>query len=240
MNIRMLIIAAAAGFGADAASAATPFDKTAAPLGDATFQLKQDGVVKGQMVFNTRLQDGDYIIDEATAMQPDIKETGTFVLDAETFAPKRIIIDADFSGNILDADLRVENGKISGDYRTKAPGAIDKTVTPVEIELPEGVVTRASMFGLVSALPLEAGASFPIKWFSSLSGRMQDITVLVEGADTIETPAGSFNAHRVRFKDATPENVIYVAKETRQVVRIDVPSMKMQFERLPAAGEETD
>jgi len=240
MSIRTLIFAAAAGLGASAASAAPPFDKAAAPLGDATFQLKQDGVVKGQMVFNTRIQDGDYIIDEATAMEPDIKETGTFVLDSDTFAPKRIIIDADFSGNILDADLRVENGKISGDYRAKPPGAIEKKVTPVEIELPEGVVTRASMFGLVSALPLTEGASFPVTWFSSLSGRMQDITVVVEGAETIETPAGTFESHKVRFKDATPENVIYVAKEKRQVVRIDVPSMKMQFERLPAAAEETD
>ena len=223
-----------------AGAMAASFDKAAAPVGNAVFQLVQDEVVKGQMVYKTRFQDGAYIIDEATAMQPDIKETGTFVLDGETFRPQRIIVDADFSGNILDADLRVEAGAITGDYRTKAPGAIDKKITPVTIELPDGVVTRASMFALAAALPLKDGETYPITWFSSLSGQLQEITVVVEGAETVSVPAGEFDAIVVRFKGATPENVLYIAKASRDVVRIDVPTMNMRFERLapPEAAPE--
>lgn len=212
---------------------AASFDKAAAPVGDAVFQLVQDEIVKGQMVYKTRFQDGAYIIDEASAMQPDIKETGTFVLDGETFRPQRIIVDADFSGNILDADLRVVDGAITGDYRTKSPGDIDKKITPVTIDLPDGAVTRASMFALAAALPLKDGETYPVTWFSSLSGRLQDISVVVEGAETVSVPAGEYDTIAVRFKGATPENVLYIDKASRDVVRIDVPSMNMRFERLP-------
>ena len=214
-------------------AAAAPFDRDIAPVGDATFQLVQDDVVKGQMVYNTRFQDGVYIIDEATAMQPDIKETGTFVLEGETFHPIRIIIDADFSGNILDADLQIEGDVLRGEYRTKSPGAIEKKTTPIEMELPHGVVARASMFGLVAALPLKDGDVYPIKWFSTLSAKLQDINVAVDGEETIVVPAGEYETIVVHFKNATPENVVYVSKKERSVVRIDVPSMNMRFERMP-------
>lgn len=215
------------------AVAAAPFDKSAAPVGDATFQLVQGDVVKGQMVYSTRFQDSVYVIDEATAMQPDVKETGTFVLDGETFRPMRIIIDADFSSSILDIDLQAEDGLLRGEYRTKRPGALEKSTTPFDLELPDGAVARTSMFGLVAALPLQDGDVYPIKWFSSLSARLEDIVVIVEGEKTISVPAGEFTTTVIRFKDATPENIIYVSKEERSVVRIDVPSMNMRFERMP-------
>ncbi len=217
-------------------AAAAPFDKSAAPVGEATFQLVQDEIVRGQMVYDTRFQDGAYIIDEATAMQPDIKETGTFVLDGESFQPSRIIVDADFSGNILDADLRFTEGSVSGEYRTKQPGAIEKTMTPFELAIPDGVVARASMFGLVAALPLKQGDVYPLKWFSTLSARLEDIDVTVDGEETVVVPAGEYDAIIVHFKNATPENIVYVSKEERSVVRIDVPSMNMRFERMPEAA----
>ncbi len=226
--------------GVSVAAAAAPFDREAAPVGEATFQLVQDDVVKGQMVYNTRFQDGAYVIDEATAMQPDIKETGTFVLNGETFLPMRIIIDADFSGNILDADLQSEGDVLSGEYRTKSPGAIEKKTTPFEIELPHGALARASMFGLVAALPLEDGDVYPIKWFSTLSATLQEVDVTVSGEETVIVPAGEYETIVVYFRNATPENVIYVSKTERSVVRIDVPSMNMRFERMPEKMKATE
>ena len=213
---------------------AAPFEKDAAPVGVATFQLVQGDNVKGQMVYNTRFQGGAYIIDEATAMAPDIKETGTFVLDGETFEPLRIIVDADFSGNILDVDLRFSDGQANGDYRTKSPGDIEKTVTPFALDLPKGTVTRASMFALVAAMPLNDGDVYPVKWFNSLAGQLQDIDVTVMGEERVTVPAGDYDAIVVQFKNATPENIVYVSRDARAVIRIDVPSMDMRFERMPA------
>ena len=217
-------------------AAAAQFDKNAAPVGAATYQLVQDDQVKGQMVYDTRFQDGAYIIDEATAMAPDIKETGTFVLNGETFEPMRVIVDADFSGNILDIDLRFADRKASGEYRTKKPGDIEKKITPFELELPAGAVTRASMFALVAALPLRAGDVYPVTWFNSLGARLQEIDVTVIGEERIVVPAGAYDAIVVQFKNATPENTLYVSKGTRSVLRIDVPSMNMRFERMADEG----
>lgn len=219
---------------------AAPFNKDAAPVGTATYQLVQDDEVKGQMVFHTRFQDGAYVIDEATAMAPDIKETGTFVLDGETFEPLRITVDADFSGNILDVDLRVSDGKASGEYRTKQPGDIEKKVTPFSLDLPKGTVTRASMFALVAALPLVDGDVYRVKWFSSLAGQLQEIDVTVTGEESVSVPAGDYDAIAVQFKNATPENTLYVSKDDRDVIRIDVPSMNMRFERMPAESTTAD
>lgn len=221
-------------------ASAAPFDKGAAPVGAAKFRLIQDEEVKGQMVYNTRFQDGVYIIDEATAMAPDIKETGTFVLDGENFYPVKIIIDADFSGNILDADLNFANGMASGEYRTKKPGDIEKKLTPIEIDTPEGVVARASMFALVAALPLNDGDIYPVKWFSTLSARLEDINVKVAGEERVTVPAGQYDTIVVQFENAAPENTVYVSKDARTVIRIDVPSMNMRFERVPADSAGTE
>ena len=226
--------------GVSVSAAAAPFEKDAAPVGKATFQLVQNDVVRGQMVYSARFQDGAYVIDEATAMQPDIKETGTFVLDGQTFQPLRIVIDADFSGNILDADLQVEDNMLRGDYQAKPPGAIEKTKTPIEMELPQGTLARASMFGLVAALPLNDGDVYSIKWFSTLSARLEDIDVAVVGEETVIVPAGEYETTVVQFKNATPENLVYVSKDERSVVRIDVPSMNMRFERMPEATKATE
>lgn len=211
---------------------AAQYDRGAAPVGKATFQLVQDDEVRGQMVYNTRFLDGAYVIDEATAMAPDIKETGTFVLNGDTFEPMRIIVDGDFSGNILDVDLRVSGGEAKGEYRTKNPGDIEKKITPFALDLPEGTVTRASMFALVAALPLVDGDIYRVKWFNSLTGQLQDIDVTVTGQERITVPAGDYDVISVQFKNATPENTVYVSKGDRDVVRIDVPSMNMRFERL--------
>ena len=96
------------------------------------------------------------------------------------------------------------------------------------------------MFALAAALPLKDGEAYPITWFSSLSGRLQDISVVVEGAETVSVPAGEYDTIAVRFKGATPENILYIDKASRDVVRIDVPPMNMRFEILapPEAAPE--
>ena len=129
---------------------------------------------------------------------------------------------------------------LRGDYQAKPPGAIEKTKTPIEMELPQGTLARASMFGLVAALPLNDGDVYSIKWFSTLSARLEDIDVAVVGEETVIVPAGEYETTVVQFKNATPENLVYVSKNARSVVRIDVPSMNMRFERMPDATKATE
>ncbi|WP_370336803.1 hypothetical protein [Parvularcula marina] len=213
------------------------FAREFVPVGKAVFQLVQEDEVRGQMTYATRFEDGLYVIDETTVMRPDIQETGTIILDAESFLPRREIIDGDFSGSIIDADLSFSNGTVTGEYRLKRPGDLEKRVVPFEKEAPEGLLSRASLFGLTAALPLDEGHRFTFPWFSSLSGAIEEVTLEVTGRVSVAIPAGEAEAFRIEVQDVTPENVIYVSVDTREVLRIDVPSLDMRFERLPPDTE---
>ena len=214
-----------------------PIDGSKLEYNPTRFQLILDGEHKGEMYYELERRDGDILLHEATTLMPDIRESATAVMDGETFAPKSIVLDGDFSRTIFDTTLEVKNGVITGEYVRKQPTDIAKTPRPFSAEMPDGVIFRPAAFGLMPGLPLEEGAVFDFTWFSPLAGAMQDVKLEVTGIETVVTPAGEFETYAV-YLTAPQANIVYITtSEPRRIVRIDVIGQDMRFERLPDAAE---
>ena len=209
-----------------------PVDLTQVEFAPIRFQLIQHGEKTGEMYFAMERKGDDIVIHDGTTLLPDVRESGTVVIDAATLLPKRIVIDGDFSRTILDIDLTFEGRMGKGVYRLKRPNETDKTDRPFNIELPAGAVARTSVFGLLTGLPIRDGAAFKLRWFSELGGVMADAEIVVAGREPVEVPAGKFETYKVNL-NADPANVLYVtASKPHKIVRIDVPAQDMRFERL--------
>ncbi len=223
----------AAAFAAGSAVAdPLPVEIDKADFGPARYRLVQHGKTAGEMFYSMERREGDIVIHDGTTMLPDIRESGTLVIDAETLLPGRIVIDGDFSRTVLDVDLAFDGRQGAGVYRIKRPNETEKTDRPFEIELPEHAIARASIFGLVTGMPLDDGASFQFQWFSELGGVLADAELVVSDRQTIEVPAGTFDTFVVDL-NAEPANVLFItATAPHKVVRIDVPGQDMKFERL--------
>uniref|UniRef100_UPI0035C773BD DUF3108 domain-containing protein n=2 Tax=Hyphococcus sp. TaxID=2038636 RepID=UPI0035C773BD len=220
-----------------ALAASLPVDLNGVEFAPVRFQLLQHGENVGEMFYSMERRDGEIVIHDGTTMLPDIRESGTLVIDADTLLPKRVVIDGDFSRTVLDIDLAFDGRKGAGVYRIKRPSETEKTDRPFEIDLPEGAVARASIFGLMAGLPVREGASFAFQWFNELGGALADAELVVEGRKTIEVPAGVFETYEIKL-NAQPANVVYLTVEApHKLVRIDVPGQDMKFERLPAENK---
>ncbi len=131
----------------------------------------------------------------------------------------------------------MEAGEISGEYVRKQPLEISKTTHPFSAELPEGVIFRPAIFGVIPGLPLEVGAQWTFQWFSPLAASLQDVKIEVTGIETIDNAAGSFETFAV-YITAPQSNIAYVTtEEPRRVVRIDVIGQEMVFDRLPSVSD---
>ena len=212
---------------------APAFDASLVPQGEARFDLTVGGEVKGDWyVSRRRSEAGDLVIIDATTLYPDIRETAAFVIDGKTLAPKRLVIDADFSRSILDAKLAVEGDKIVGEYEVKKPDAVDKRTIPFSAPIPSGVSFRGAIFHLLPTLPAKVGATYETQWFNSLTGKLEDIRIETTKKVPVETPAGKFNALRIEVIGGSVENVVYVSESPkRDIVRVDVVGRDMIFLR---------
>ena len=220
-----------------AAAEPLPADPSKVEYGPIRFDLVHHGRSAGEMFYSMERRDGDIVLHDATTLLPHTRESGTAVIDAETFAPRSMVVDGDFDRTIFDGELTFENNKATGLYRIKRPDETAKTDRPFEADLPDGAILRASIFGLVAGLPLADGAEFEFKWFNTLAGAVQDAKIVVTGRQTVETPAGEFETFVLDLQ-ATPQNTIYVTvAEPRKVVRIDVVGQDMRFERLADVEE---
>jgi len=238
--MKKAILAASAAFFAttqytvsQAVAEPLPVDMDDVEFGEMTFRMIVAGEEVGEMFYVLEQQDDTIVMHDGTTMMPSTRESLTAVFDAETLAPRSIVLDADFNRTVLDIDLTVEDGKATGLYRVKQPSALAKTDKPFELEMPKDVIFRGAVFGLSAGLPLKKDDVYKVKWFAPLGGVLQDVELAVEGEETVSVPAGEFETIKLHVK-AQPENMIYVTKaEPRRVVRIDVIGMDMVFERMP-------
>lgn len=213
-----------------------PVDISKIEYGPIRFQLVQNDEVRGEMYYELEQRGDEIVVHDAATLLPGVRESATSVIDAQTLAPKSVVLDGDFDRMIFDADLQFSDESVSGAYTLKRPAEIARTEQPFEMDMQADAVLRPAFFGLVSGLPLEDGASFSFTWFAPLGQRFADVTLAITGVETIEVPAGAFETFVGELR-AQPENVVYITTAApHRVVRIDVPGQNMRFERLPASA----
>lgn len=226
-------VVAAVAAATSAAAQTLPFDRDAIVPMDATFRMMVGEDEVGSMSYATRFEDGVFLVEDRTEMQPNILETLRLTADPETFAPLSLAVDFAVGEGGQVIDLTWTESQAQGTYVIRdGEGGDPRTV---DFDQDTGnALARSSVFGLAASLPLTPGAVYEAPWFASLSGQVENLRVMVGPRRSVTVPAGDFETTPLVFANVNPSNVLYVTDE-REVVRIDVPAMNMRFERLPAA-----
>jgi hypothetical protein len=233
------LVAGAVAGGAAWADGLPPIDAAQILNEPLRYVLIHHGKEAGEMFYAAEKRDDIYVVHDGTTLFPNIRESVTISFDAGTYAPRSLNMDADFNRSILEAQLVWADGHVKGEYRRKRPDELSKTVIPLDAEAPDGSILRGAIFALLPGMPMEVGAEYAFKWFTSMSGSFDDVKVQVGDIETVETLGGSFETYKVTI-DAKPRNIAYVTTSApRKIVRIDVVGQDMRFE-LPAAESEAE
>ena len=180
-----------------------PVDISKVEYGPILFQLVQNDEVKGEMYYELEQRGDEIIVHDSATLLPGVRESATSVIDAQTLAPKSVVLDGDFNRMIFDADLQFSDEGVSGAYTLKRPAELTRTVQPFEMDMQADAVLRPAFFGLVSGLPLEDGASFSFTWFAPLGQSFADVTFAITGAENGERAGGRVRNLCRRSKSAT-------------------------------------
>lgn len=183
-------------------------------------------------------RDGEtlHIWDRTMFASQEIYETYAAQIDASTLAPMSADIDFYTGGRRMRFDVDFNAAAVTGSLTAMTPGQ-DRQSRPIEMDLPEGTMLRASSFVLVGLLELVPGEFSEFTWYGPLSGLVETVRLTAVGRETITTPAGEFQTVRIEQRGGTPPNDFYVEEETGRVVRIDVGGQPMRFVALPEPGQ---
>ena len=106
---------------------------------------------------------------------------------------------------------------------------------PVDMSVPDGFFLRASAIYLINAMQaIKPDGNLKLNWLNSVNGKLSEISLVVEGTEIVEVPAGRFDCLVVRLTGGQPDNLIYINIEDRRIVRFDVVGQPMTLELLPA------
>lgn len=205
----------------------TDIDIKRADLSPIKLVLMNDGKAAGRMEYSWAREGDAYVIKDLTQMEPNILETATGVIDVKSLQPRSIDIDFAMGSSQMLVDLDWSGDQVTGNFTVKQEGKDDR-VTPTNAAITAPL--RLSIFGLIASLPLKEGYEAALPWFNVMGNKVEDIRLIHVGTEVVETPAGTFDTHKVAIKDSTPENFVYVTKSLPQkIVRIDVVGQPMQF-----------
>jgi hypothetical protein len=210
-------------------------DQERLQAGDIHLGLYIDGEADGFMRLGWHTsEDGLHIYDRSMWASRELYETMEGRVSAQDFTPHEFHIRFHQQAAIFNIDLEFSTDEVTGEMQSHRPGVPDAT-RPIQTELPDGAIARASVFVLASVATPQLGESLEVDWYAPMGNTVEHVTLTAVEHIAIETPAGPFDTIRLEQRGGSPANDIYVERTTGQVVRIDVMDMNMQFLALPSA-----
>lgn len=145
--------------------------------------------------------------------------------DAETFNPIETTGTAHRGEIAVRIALAYAPGRVHGTIEVQGPDTAagqTRAVHPVDSALPAGTLDQNQLrYALLSA-PLEVGQRLEVPIFDVTSAELERLALVVESLQTVEVPAGSFRALRVRMTGGNLPMTWYVSTESpRRIVRQD-------------------
>ncbi len=157
-------------------------------------------------------EDGDSWIATETADTPfgkivDVStiEKGTLILKHRSITQGPVAIELEFKGQ-----------KVTGTF---AQSGQEK---PVDVDL-GGVVFAGGNLDVLARLPLALAYSTAFRDFDPQKQKAQIKSIKVTGIENVTVPAGTFEAFKVEIVDSendADKQTVWIAKDTRQVVKI--------------------
>ena len=190
------------------AAASVRFDASGLAPQSLTYGIRFQGNEVGS-VTTTWSRDGARFVAATEQASPGgtIRQTTTF--DAASFEPRAMTIGL---GPMGEFALEVANGRVTGrtiNMQTGQPQDID-------MELADGTVLDGMVDVALAVNDFAATREFTLRVLGG-TGQMQSATVTLDGTETIEVPAGSFETYRLDISGDQPMTV-WVTREAPHIV----------------------
>ncbi|WP_323760925.1 hypothetical protein [Maricaulis sp.] len=204
-------------------------DRDALAAGEIYLELQFEGEADGFMRLGWQVEGDEIAIYDRTMWASrEIYETMEARIRLADLEPVSVDIRFHQGGQYFETAGTFEPGRVTGSTRLVRPGQPD-TLHAIDTGLADGAILRASFFVLTAALPMELGEEVAFSWYAPMGNTTADITLRAVEAVVIETPAGTFNTHRIEQRGGTPANDIFVDRDTGRIVRIDIGGQPMRF-----------
>lgn len=128
------------------------------------------------------------------------------------------------------AELVVEEGRVTGSARLPDPdGGVRER--RFDTPLPNDAVLPGMDEFVLAASDLSAGTRVSVPVLDIVEGGITTVTFRVEGEETVDVPAGSFESYRVRAEAEAGPATLYVRKEAPHVlVKQEYPGRPVTLE----------
>jgi len=188
--------------------------------GQLTFDVMKQDKMLGEMVYQYQQTEGEYLLTE----QLDIKSLKTAVqtqltVDSETLMPVNMVMSG-MKGEKVDVQLGWQGQHLVGyshvpraAYKTQGKISFDQQISKPSYE-------RKSLMLLAHLIALKPNTDQLISWFNAADGHNHLVNIILEGEETIDVPAGTFETVKIQYSGGAPSYYIWVDKQQPKVVKI--------------------
>ncbi|HVH68919.1 MAG TPA: insulinase family protein [Gemmatimonadales bacterium] len=145
----------------------------------------------------------------------------TVALDPADGSVRRVDQKTTQQGQTTDTHLTYAAGRVKGASAAVQPDGSVKRFD-IDTALPPGTADENAVPFLVPALPLEAGKSITLNFFTPSENALKTLTFKVGGPESVTVPAGSFQAFRIDVTGSRVPFTMYVGVDApRRVLKTE-------------------
>ena len=150
-----------------------------------------------------------------------------------TFSPALEMRSVRQTGQARGAEMKIDvtyaDGRAKGAATT--PGPQGMQTLAVDAVVPPGAVDDNLLMAMLPTLKLERGAEYRAVVFASGKGQLQEVMLKVGAKESVQVPAGTFDAHPVTMSGGPVAVTFYVSSgDTPRVVRLTMQGVPMEYQ----------
>lgn len=169
---------------------------------------------------------GRVVLHESTVNPMFTQRLRVEMMDG-SLAPVASTLVQEMSGNRIETELRYADGRVTGEM--KLPPSFGGT-TALDSPLSGAVYDATSLYAVVAALPLRAGAVWTLPVYTTYVRQVAPYRIEVGEVETVQTGVGAVRAYRVRVTAGSFTQVLWISEaEPRWLVATEITAFGMRM-----------
>lgn len=194
-----------------------------------TYDIIQNGAVKGRMVYEKIQQNDRWLIRDTSELFGQVWETLSVDFNTQTLESTEGTIALEVGEKHMEGEITYQDGYVYGSYVVNDG---NKKRMGTEIE-PNGMV-RPLIFALPEAFDLQQGQVYPAELFAFSSGERWKTELIVEGQEEIDWYGEAITTWKLFLRGGKVENNLYITIEAEpRLLQVDVLGQDMKIVLQP-------
>jgi zinc protease len=202
------------------------FDGSRLQPGTRTYRFMVQGNPMGTST-STLARDGDAWVATSVLESGVMNQESTVRFGAADLRPLAMQSAVTQGPMRIATDLRVEGDRLAGTIEAPEQAGGDQEV---DAEAVSGMLLPGMDEYALAAADLEVGTSITLPVFNAMGGSVANVTMRVEGIETVEVPAGTFEAYRVQVSGEQPMTLHLRRDAPHILVKQELAGMPIMLE----------